>query len=99
MYFISLVSCDVFGKPNKTRGIFDILTAWFEFHWTKTDVQFLDAQYLKKYYTEHPRKGQVKDPNVYQVSEYFMADHPDSHFIFDEVPILDSGKIPIHNNK
>ena len=84
IYFLSLVAVDKFGIPEKHKFIYDILSEDYDFE--GTDVSFIGAQELLKFYKTHNSETLKSDPDILDLTEFFILKHPSSSFIIDEVP-------------
>ena len=73
------------GKPRKLQFVFDLVTKWFEFR--GTNVKFVDVQMLCDHF-EKETGNSSSDEDIYTIILQFIKDHPNSHFIFDEVPFI-----------
>ena len=96
VYFISLLGADgeKNGKPRPYQFVFDLVTKWYDFG--KTNVNFLDVRMLGDHYEKTTGKKSY-DVDSYTLSLQFIKDHPNSHYIFDEVPFISaSGKYNGH---
>ena len=113
VFFLSLVGVDEVGKVDDPESIFDIYSKTFEFltsDVTFMSAQDLKAYYdfqnnvsdsynvskclqcEQEVYTRSRKQG------IYTLVEYFVKNHPDAHYVLDEVPFL-TGKyiiIPVN---
>ena len=91
VFFLSLVGVDIRGKVDDHESIFDIYSKIFEF--LTCDVTFKSAQDLKAYYDSQNNVSDSDEQKVdiYTLVEYFVKNHPDAHYVLDEVPFLNSG--------
>ena len=85
VYFLSFLGADEKGFPTPFRFVFDLITMWYDFG--NTNVKFIDVQTLCDHYEKKTGK-KSSGVNVYKLALQFMADHPNSHYIMDEVPFL-----------
>ena len=87
------MASDVNGKPEKTRYIFDLLTKWFDLNrfLRPTSPTPRDVKGLETFYEQHKTAEDSYYPDVYQLAEFYIKKNPNSHFIFDEVPIIQKG--------
>ena len=95
VYFISLVGASKWGKPDKRRHVFDVITDEYEFTQTghETTPIFVDIPKLMDHYLKHQPLGAkalgvFKTLTVYDLLAFFISRHPDSHYVIDEVPML-----------
>ena len=93
-YYISLVGANFKGEPDHRLRVYDIMTKC-EFATTRTSAEAIDVPKLMEYYNTTKTSDMTSSPNVYQLTEWFVSNHRNSHIILDEVPILptEHGKI------
>ena len=89
IYFISLLGADQKGKPRRLQFIFDLVTKWYDFR--NTNVKMVDVRMLCDNY-ENTTGKDSSDVDVYTISLQFIKDHPNSHYLFDEVPFIENGE-------
>ena len=102
VFFLSLVGVDHYGTVDDHESIFDIYTRSYEF--LTSDVSFKSAQDLKAYYDAQKKKtnrgncfactsgGESDDEelDIYSLVEFFVEQHPNAHYVLDEVPFMAS---------
>ena len=81
VFFISLVGADKEGNVHQDEHIFDVYTRLYDF--IGSNVKVLNAQDLRDFY-KSKHQGNVAD--VYQMTEFFVEEHSNGHFIVDECP-------------
>ena len=94
VYFISLLGADSKGKLRPFQFVYDLITKWYDFG--NSNVKFVDVRMLCDHYEKKTgTKLWTKMPlwsssnvDVYKLALQFIEDHPNSHFIFDEVPFI-----------
>ena len=86
VFFISLVGVDAWGKVDDYEHIYDIYTKLYDF--TSGDVIVKSAQDLREYYEAQNKGSDRKKIDIYALVEYFVQNHPNGHFVLDEVPFL-----------
>ena len=95
-FYISLLGADGNdeGIPRRFQFIFDLVTKWYEF--SNTNVKFINLKMLCDQY-EKGTGMPSSSVDVYTLSLHFIRNHPNSHFIFDEVPFTRVfGELIIH---
>ena len=86
VYFISLLGAEgEEGKPRPYPFVFDLVSRWYDFR--NTNAIFVDVRALCDFYEKTIGKSS-SDVDVYKLSLVFIQNHMNSHFIFDEVPII-----------
>ena len=98
VYFISLLGAngEDNGKPYRFPFVFDLVTKWYDFR--NTNAKFVDVRRLCDHYEKTTGKGRLYVDNyvdIYRLSLQFIADHPNSNYIFDEVPFIKNGKYKV----
>ena len=83
--YISLLNTDGEGNPTAFQFVFDLITRWYDFG--STNVIFMDVRDLCAHYEKRTGKKSLS-VDVYTLSLQFIEDHPNSHFVFDEVPFF-----------
>ena len=73
------------GKPRAYPFVFDMVSLWYDFR--NTNPKFVDVRELCDFYEKTIGK-KSSDVDVYTLSLVFIQNHMNSHFIFDEVPII-----------
>ena len=88
MFFISFVGVDKHGIVEDYEHIFDIYTKLYDF--VSSDVGIKSAQDIWEYY-EAQNKGSDKTKiDIYTLVEFFVRNHPNGHYVMDEVPFFTS---------
>ena len=86
VFFLSMVSVDMWGKIDEHEHLFDIFTKLYDFSGGK--VQVLSAQDLWTFYESRNKGAKREDVDIYTLVEFFIQHHPNGHFILDECPFL-----------
>ena len=91
VFFISLVGVDQHGRVDDHEHIFDIYTKSYDF--LGHDVKVISAQDLRNFYEANyegdDREG-ARIPNCYSLADFFVHQHPNGHYFFDECPFVRS---------
>ena len=93
VFFLSLVGVDTFGIVNEHEHLFDIFTKLYDFSGGK--VKALSAQDLWTFYESKNKGAKREDVDIYTLVEFFIGHRPNGHFILDECPFLNVGRINI----
>ena len=84
VFFISLVGVDKYKYVDKYIHIFDIYSKEYDF--LGCDVEFKSAQDLLDFYRANHPIAWNQEIDIYWLAEYFVKQHPNGHFVFDECP-------------
>ena len=96
VFFISLVGVDEIGMVDEYEHIFDIYTKEYDFE--GCDVKVISAQDLWDFYQSKHNGVDRRKTDVYTQAEYFIVQHPNGHFVFDEFKLKRNkkGKMIFH---
>ena len=86
VFFMSLVGADREGTIDEHQHIFDVYTKLYEFG--LSEVKFKSAQDLWEYYESRNKGCDKLNTNIYSLTEYFVRNHPNAHYVLDEVPFI-----------
>lgn len=84
VFFISLVGVDERGFVDKHEHIFDIYTKAFDF--LGHDAEVKSAQDLWDFYEANHNGADKEEIDIYTTAEYFVEQHSNGHYVFDECP-------------
>ena len=85
VFFISFVGVDEMGMVDEFEHIFDIISKEYDFD--ECDVKVISAQDLWNFYQSKHKGVDRRKIDVYTQAEYFVEEHPNGHFVFDEFKI------------
>ena len=83
---MSLVGVDMYGFVDEHEHIFDIYSKEYDF--LGCDVEVKSAQDLWDFYESKHQGISKEEVVIYTMVEFFIGQHSNGHFIFDEFPFL-----------